>query len=95
MTEQPAEGPYSVELASSAARDLSDELPEPVAAAVYELINGPLRQNPYRVGKTLRPPLAPALSARRGTYRVLYVIDEDTRTITVTAVSHRAHAYRA
>ncbi|WP_208722181.1 type II toxin-antitoxin system RelE family toxin [Rhodococcus qingshengii] len=61
---------------------------------MYEFITGPLLENPRRVGKALAPPMAPAYSARRGSYRVLYLIDELSRRVTVTAISHRADAYR-
>ena len=85
---------YSLRVAGPAARALSTDLPEKVASAAYEFITGPLLENPRRVGKPLRPPLAPAWSARRGSYRVLYLIDEAATVVTVTAVRHRADAYR-
>ncbi len=70
-------------------------LPEKIAHAVHEFISGPLLENPQRVGKPLGPPLAPAYSARRGDYRVLYFIDDTTHTVKVTAIRHRADAYRS
>ncbi len=90
---EPAER-YRLIMARSAARALSSTLPEKVATAVYEFGTGPLLDNPRRVGKPLDPPLAPAYSARRGTYRVLYLINDTNRTVEVTAISHRADAYR-
>jgi len=69
-------------------------LPEKVAAAAYEFITGPLLDDPHRVGKPLNPPLAPAWTARRGTYRVLYLLDDNARIVEVTAIRHRADAYR-
>ncbi|MHB1252491.1 MAG: type II toxin-antitoxin system RelE family toxin, partial [Acidimicrobiales bacterium] len=60
-----------------------------------EFITGPLLENPHRVGKPLAPPLAPAYSARRGDYRVLYFIDDATHTVKVTAIRHRADAYQS
>jgi len=42
----------------------------------------------------LRAPLAPAFAARRGVYRVIYLIDDGAETVTVTDVSHRSSAYR-
>lgn len=81
-------------MARSAARALAT-VPEKVATAVYEFVTGPLLENPRRVGKPLDPPLAPAYSARRGTYRVLYLINDANRTVEVTAISHRADAYRS
>jgi mRNA interferase RelE/StbE len=84
---------YGLRVAPSAARTLS-QLPEKVVAAVYELITGPLLDNPRRIGKPLEPPLAPLWSARRGSYRVLYAIDETKRVVEVAAVGHRADIYR-
>ncbi|MBG6140627.1 type II toxin-antitoxin system RelE family toxin [Longispora fulva] len=75
-------------------RALAERLPEAVVAAVYEFITGPLLDNPHRVGKRLMPPLDDRHSARRGTYRVLYRIDEDKHTVTVVDIQHRRDAYR-
>lgn len=51
--------------------------------------------NPHRVGKRLRPPLNDRYSARRGTYRLIYRIDDERGRATVVAVVHRADAYRS
>ena len=85
---------YHLQVARSAASTLADVLPEKIAHAVYEFITGPLLNNPYRVGKPLAAPLAPAYSARRGDFRVLYFIDDASHTVKVTAIRHRADAYR-
>jgi mRNA-degrading endonuclease RelE of RelBE toxin-antitoxin system len=86
---------YNLQVARSAASALTDVLPEKIAHAVYEFITGPLLENPKRVGKPLGPPLAPAYSARRGDYRVLYLIDDARHTVKVTAIRHGADAYRS
>ncbi|MBW4079131.1 MAG: type II toxin-antitoxin system RelE/ParE family toxin [Acidobacteria bacterium] len=86
---------YNLQVARSAASAITDVLPEKIAHAVYEFITGPLLENPQRVGKPLGPPLAPAYSARRGDYRVLYFIDDATHMVKVTAIRHRADAYRS
>ena len=83
---------YNLLVARSAAAALIHVLPEKIAHAVYEFITGPLLDNPRRVGKPLGPPLAPAYSARRGDYRVLYFIDDDTHSVRVTAIRHPAGA---
>ncbi len=75
-------------------RRLTDHLPETVAVAAYECIVGPLLDDPHRVGKRLRPPLGDRHSARRGTYRVVYRVDENTHTVTVLDVAHRRDAHR-
>ena len=92
MTEQSTS--YVLAITPTARRQLTDNLPEAVAAAAYEFILGPLLDNPHRVGKQLRPPLEGRHSARRGTYRVIYRIDDDIHTVTVVDVAHRQNAYR-
>jgi mRNA interferase RelE/StbE len=87
---------YLLAITPTARRQLTDHLPEAVAAAAAacEFIVGPLLDNPHRMGKRLRPPLDDRHSARRGTYRVVYRIDDDTHTVTVLDVAHRRDAYR-
>ena len=86
---------YELTVSPTALRQLAETLPEPVAFAAYEFIVGPLRQNPQRVGKRLRSPLADRYSARRGTYRVIYRINVERRSVTVVAVVRRSVAYRS
>lgn len=88
------DAPYRLEISGPAVRSLAEVLPAKVAAAAYAFITGPLLNNPRRVGKPLSPPLDPAWSARRGDYRVLYLIDNAARAVKVTAVRHRSDAYR-
>ena len=59
-----------------------------------DYIVGPLRNNPYRVGKPLRGDLRGLHSARVSVYRVVSEIDEDRRTVNVLLIDHRANAYR-
>lgn len=87
--------PYRLRIAGPAARALAESLPEKIAAAAYGFITGPLLENPHRVGKPLRPPLAPAWTARRGTYRIMYLVDDRERVVDVTAIRHRADAYQS
>jgi mRNA interferase RelE/StbE len=85
---------YRLKVAPGAARALAEVLPERIALAAHAFITGPLLEEPRRVGKPLASPLAPAWSARRGDYRVLYLIDDDAREVRVTAVRRRGDAYR-
>ena len=95
MTE-PESGRHRLQVAGPAARALAGRLPDKIAAAVYEFITTTLLDNPHRVGKRLLlPPYEGTWSARRGTYRVLYEVDKDDRVVTVTAIEHRADAYRS
>ncbi len=90
--------PYRLVITSAALRCLSAAPPrgvgERVAWAVYEFVRGPLCREPLRVGKPLSPPLEGTHSAQRGSFRILYEIDEETRSVIVTAVQHRADVYR-
>jgi mRNA interferase RelE/StbE len=86
---------YKLVVAPTARLQLAEQLPESVAFAAYEFVIGPLLENPRRVGKRLRPPLDDRHSARRGTYRVIYRIDEERRTVTVLGVFPRSDAYRS
>jgi mRNA interferase RelE/StbE len=85
---------YELALAPAVRRQLAEALPESVAFAAYEFITGPLLKNPQRVGKRLRPPLGDRHNARRGTYRVIYRIDDQPRRVTVVGVFSRADADR-
>lgn len=84
---------WTVLLAPSAIRNLDGMSPR-VVPAVVEFLHGPLADNPLRLGKPLRGELAGSYSARRGTYRVLYDVDEHSREVRVFRVSARASAYR-
>ena len=86
--------PYDIQVAAGAARVIQDKLPEGVATAVLEFITGSLIVAPRRVGKPLRRELSGLYSARRGTFRVLYRIDDAEHLVTVVRVEHRADAYR-
>jgi mRNA interferase RelE/StbE len=91
---EPADDPYELRTTSTVRRALSETLPESVAAAAYEFITGPLLADPHRIGKRLLPPMDDRFSARRGTYRVIYRIDDKARVVTVVDVAHRRDVYR-
>lgn len=87
---------YHVRWSSVARRAIENTLPESVAAAVREFVNGALAENPHRVGKELVGPKVGTWSARRGQYRVRYKIDDDGASIvTVLDIDHRRDVHRA
>ncbi|MEO8828604.1 type II toxin-antitoxin system RelE/ParE family toxin [Lapillicoccus sp.] len=90
-----SDGHYELVLTPPATRAIRSGLPESVAAAVIEFLIGALVENPQRVGKQLRGDLAGVFAARRGTYRVLYRINEVDREVVVLRIEHRRDAYRA
>ena len=85
---------YGIVVTSPAARAIRETLPEAVAFAVIDFITGPLLDDPRRVGAPLRNELEGVWSARRGTYRILYRIDDDRREVIVLRVGHRRDIYR-
>jgi len=84
---------YRVEVGPAARRQLY-ALPEAVAAAVLNFLEGPLAENPRRVGKALTGSLEGLSGARRGAYRILYRIDDDRTLVTVIKIAHRKDVYR-
>jgi mRNA-degrading endonuclease RelE of RelBE toxin-antitoxin system len=61
---------------------------------ILEFCEAALAVNPHRVGKPLFGPLAGCHGARRGTYRIVYRIDEKHHTVHVLDIDHRAEIYR-
>ena len=84
---------YGLRLSRSARRSLESDLPEAVAAAVWEFVNGDLLVNPHRVGKALRFDLEGYHSARRGMYRVIYRILDDEVVVEVIKIARRGDVY--
>jgi mRNA interferase RelE/StbE len=89
-----ADEPYVLRATPTVRRAIAETLPEAVAAAAFEFVTGPLLEQPYRVGKRLLPPLEDRFSARRGTYRVIYRVDDAARVVTVADIGHRRDIYR-
>lgn len=89
------ESRYEILVTATAARAIRETLPEAVAFAVIDFISGPLIDNPRRVGAALRDELEGVWSARRGTYRILYRIDDERREVIALHVGHRRGIYRA
>jgi mRNA-degrading endonuclease RelE of RelBE toxin-antitoxin system len=85
---------YELVLTPPAVRAIQHSLPQAVATAVVEFLTGALIDNPQRVGKPLRGDLAGIYSARRGTYRVLYRINDIRLEVVVLRIEHRRDAYR-
>jgi mRNA interferase RelE/StbE len=94
VSEQSKEAPYTIRFQPPARRAIAVHLPETVAAAVLEFCSTALTTDPHRVGKPLFGPLEGCHGARRGTYRVVYRIDDTARIVQVLDVAHRRDAYR-
>lgn len=74
-------------------RDLQ-RLPEAVAAACIEFVQGAIAENPHGLGMPLVGPFSGCHSARRGSYRIIYRIDDTRRIVEVLHIDHRGDVYR-
>lgn len=84
---------WTVELTGPARRALEKDLPEAVAWAAYTFITERLPTSPHRLGGKLAAPYEGCRSAHLGTYRVVYRIDEERRTVYVLAIRLRGDVY--
>jgi mRNA interferase RelE/StbE len=85
---------YEVRITPEGLRHMG-RLPPKVRDAALVALAGPIRENPHQLGKALVGELAGLVSARRGDYRIIYAIDDDSRIVTVHRIQHRASAYRS
>ncbi len=82
---------YSVRILRRAIKEIAS-LPSDYARLVGQHVDQ-LGQNPRpRGAKKLRVEMAHSL--RVGVYRILYDVDDESRTVTVYRVKHRRDAYR-
>jgi mRNA interferase RelE/StbE len=86
--------PWELVVAPSAERTLA-RLSERVAAAIVEFMLGALVDEPRRVGKPLGRELTGYWLARRGSYRVVYRVDDARREVRVVRIEHRSDVYRS
>lgn len=86
--------PYSVALSGRARRNIRENLPLEVAVAAMETVEGSIAANPHRAGKPLDEPFDGYYSARRGTYRIVYRINEAKHQVEIHSIRHRRDAYR-
>lgn len=84
--------PYTVLLRPAAERDLK-KLPLGVRSRIKEVLLG-LEQNPRPPGMTKLTDSSNLWRIRSGDYRILFEVDDMTRTILVLRIAHRREAYR-
>jgi mRNA interferase RelE/StbE len=84
---------FEVIFSPTARRDMGG-VPPRVIPAIVEFVYGDLAGSPRRVGKPLEHELAGSYSARRGSYRILYDINEQENRVLILRVAHRADVYR-
>lgn len=84
---------YAVRFTPEARRNLA-RIPDKARPAVFEMIDGPIAENPRRVGKPLGLQLAGKWVARRGGFRIVYQIDDHASVVSIVSIAHRRDAYR-
>jgi mRNA interferase RelE/StbE len=84
---------HRVIFSPTAARD-TERIPPRIVPAIVEFVYGDLAKSPKRVGKPLARELSGIFSARRGSYRVLYDVDDENQMVSILRVDHRADIYR-
>ena len=84
---------YELRLRGKAKLALAEKVPAKFVDVIAYFISGPLLENPKRVGKPLDAPFLGCYGARRGDYRVIYLIDDEKSRVTVLDISHRSHIY--
>jgi len=82
---------YSLEIKPSAQKEL-DELEDPVFARIDTKILA-LASDPRPAGCKKLKGYKDQWRIRVGDYRVIYIIDDDSKTVTVTHVAHRRDVY--
>jgi mRNA-degrading endonuclease RelE of RelBE toxin-antitoxin system len=84
---------YRAALTGSALRSLQ-AVPPRVAEPLVAFLFGGLAADPRRRGKPLQRELEGLWAARRGDFRIVYRLDEDTKTMHVLKIAHRGDVYR-
>lgn len=84
---------YEVRITPEGLRNLN-RLPDKIRDAALAALAGPVRENPRQVGKALVGDLAGLYSTRRGDYRIIYQVDDDTTTLIIHPIQHRSTVYR-
>ncbi len=83
---------FQAALTASALRSLQ-AVPPRIAEPLVAFIFGSLAGDPRRRGKPLQRELEGRHAARRGDYRIVYRLDEDTKMMYVLKIGHRSQVY--
>lgn len=85
---------YQTVLTGAALRSLQ-AVPPRVAEPLLAFVCGSLAEEPKRRGKPLQGELTGRWAARRGDYRIVYRLDDDTKVMYVLKIARRADVYRS
>jgi mRNA interferase RelE/StbE len=84
-------GSYAVELKSSARKEL-ESLPDSVLSRVIRKLES-LAQNPRPAGCKKLKGYKDLWRIRIGDWRVVYIVDDPTKLVSVTRIAHRREVY--
>lgn len=90
MTAAPGYRPVLTATALRTLQAVPPRIVEPLVAFIF----GSLAEAPRRRGKPLQRELAGRWAARRGDFRIIYRLDDDSKTTYVLMIAHRSDAYR-
>ncbi|MGA7462253.1 MAG: type II toxin-antitoxin system RelE family toxin [Terracidiphilus sp.] len=83
---------YAVEVKPSARKEL-ESLPDNMLARVVQRLES-LRRNPKPAGVKKLKGYKDQWRIRVGDWRVLYIIDDEARLVSITRIAHRREVYR-
>lgn len=84
---------FKIEYLDSVLEDDIPHLPKTVKSRVRRAIEERLTLDPVAFGKPLRYGLKGSRRLRVGDYRIIFIIEEDTKTVLVTKIGHRKEIY--
>jgi mRNA interferase RelE/StbE len=84
---------YRVEYLESVVTEDIPELPASMASLVRRAISSRLTVDPVAYGKPLRHGLKGRWRLRVGDWRIVYLVDEVRKVVTITAIRHRKDVY--
>ncbi len=83
---------YHIKLARSAEKELS-HIPEPYFSSLARKIDGLVNQ-PFPAGVKKIKGTQAGWRVRAGDYRIIYEVDESTKTVNISAIGHRKEIYK-
>lgn len=83
---------YRITLARSAEKELA-HIPEPYFSALARKIDG-LAKQPFPAGVKKIKGTSQGWRVRAGDYRIIYEVDERSKTVNISAIGHRKEIYK-
>lgn len=86
---------WQVRYSDSVVKNDIPKLDHAIKLRIKSAIETKLMRDPMTFGKPLRYSLSNQRSLRVGDYRILYMLDHDSKTISITAIGHRRDIYES